>query len=193
MPFKIEEEKNMNAYRKLTLAGLVVTFLTVLTPNAKAQMPDKRMQVTFSGPVEVPGEVLPTGTYVFEALDNGHLTRILSADEKHVYVTLSTLPDVRMDPVDKPTVVLGEGVKGTPERVDAWFYPGDSVGNEFLYKKTGSNPASTTGALMRETGRAAADVAKGVAVSTEFVGVHAEHFVVNSAEAIAHAAKYLIS
>ena len=126
----------MNAYRKLTIVALVASVLAVFTPNARAQMLEERIRVTFSGPVELPGEVLLPGSYVFEALENGHLTRILSADEQHVYATLFTVPDERIEPMEKATIVLGEGSKGAPEKVEAWFYPGDSVGNEFIYRKT---------------------------------------------------------
>jgi len=189
------KEANMNAYRKLTLAALVAIFSAVLAPNARAQLLEEKMQVTFSGPVEVPGEVLPAGTYIFEALENGHLTRILSADEKHVYATLLTIPDERMEPVEKPTIVLGEAPNGAPERVQSWFYPGDSVGNEFLYRKTRSSKdvASIMGSFTRATEDAAADTAKGVAVSSEFLAIHAERVGVNSAGAVAHALKYLVS
>ena len=121
--------------------------LAVLTPNARAQMLEERERVTFSGPVEVPGEVLPAGSYVFEALENGHLTRILSADETHVYATLFTVPDEQRESVEKATIVLGEGPKGSPERVKEWFFPGDSTGNEFIFQKARSrrDRASITG------------------------------------------------
>lgn len=185
----------MNAYRKLALAALVAIFSAVLAPNARAQMFEEKMKVTFSGPVEVPDEVLPAGTYIFEALEIGHLTRILSADEKHVYATLSTIPDERMEPMEKPAVILGESSNGAPERVESWFYPGDSVGNEFLYQRTRfrKDVASVMGSFTRGTGRVAADSAKGVAVSSEFLAVHAERVGVNSAVAVAHALKYLVS
>ena len=184
----------MNSCRKLTLAALATTVLAVLTPNARAQMLEERERVTFSGPVEVPGEVLPAGSYVFEALENGHLTRILSADETHVYATLFTVPDEQRESVEKATIVLGEGPKGSPERVKEWFFPGDSTGNEFIFQKARSRKdlASITGASIRGTGRAVADTAKRVAISSEFVGVHAEHVVVNSSVAIAHSLKYLV-
>src|SRR4249920_3321983 len=97
------KETSMNLYRKLTLAALATTVLAVLTPNARAQMLEERERVTFSGPVEVPGVVLPAGSYVFEALENGHLTRILSADATHVYATLFTVPDEQREPVEKAT------------------------------------------------------------------------------------------
>ncbi len=129
----------MNAHRKLTLVALAASVLALLTPNARAQMLEERIRVTFSGPVALPGEVLPAGSYIFEALENGHLTRILSADEQHVYATLFTVPDERIEPVEKATIVLGENPKGVPEKVEAWFYPGDSIGNEFIYQKTRSS------------------------------------------------------
>src|SRR5262245_47699851 len=129
------KETNMNAYQRLTLIAVIATVLVVLTPNARASMLEERMRVTFSGPVEVPGEVLPAGTYVFEALENGRLTRILSADETHIYATLFTIPDERTKAVEKPTVIFDEGRKGLPEKIEAWFYPGDSVGSEFIYQK----------------------------------------------------------
>jgi hypothetical protein len=47
--------------------------------------------------------------------------------------------------------------------------------------------------VARDVGRAAAETAKGVAIPTKFLGIHAEHVAVNSAVAIAHAAKYLVS
>jgi hypothetical protein len=194
MIFRIRKETSMNAYRNLAVAALVATAVAVITPNARAQMLEK-MQVTFSGPVELPGEVLPAGSYVFEALENGRLTRVLSADQRHVYATLLTVPDDITEAVERPTIILAEGPKNAPERVAAWFYPGDSVGNEFIYQKTdsGKGLASIMSSLTRRSGRAVADSAKGVAVSSEFLGIHAEHVVVNSGVAIARAAKYLVS
>ena len=185
----------MNANRRLMLVVLTAAVLAVRTPNASAQLLEERIKATFSGPVELPGEVLPAGTYVFEALDNGHLTRILSADEQHVYATLTTVPDERSEPVEKATIVLGENPKGVPKRVEAWFYPGDNVGSDFIYKNTRSSKdvASIMGAFTTESGRIAAKTAKGVAVSLEVVGVGAGHVVVNSGSAIAHALIYLVS
>ena len=56
----------MKAYRKLTLVALAGSVLAMLTPNARAEMLGQKIQVTFSNPVELPGTVLPQGTYIFE-------------------------------------------------------------------------------------------------------------------------------
>src|SRR5215510_6173119 len=126
----------MITFRKFTLAALAIVCLVVLTPKAQAQLLNEKIRVTFSAPVELPGLVLPSGTYVFMALEPGHLTRVMSGDEKTLYGTFLTIPEDRLEPVEKPTIVLGENTTGTPERVDAWFYPGDSTGSEFTYRES---------------------------------------------------------
>jgi hypothetical protein len=185
----------MNAHRIWTLTILAAALMAVLTPGAQAQMLDQRARVTFSGPVEIPGMVLPAGTYVFEALQPGHLTRVLSADATHIYGTLFTVPEERRDPVEKATIVLEENVKGAPERIEGWFYPGYSTGNEFIYQKAGTHRtlAAVLGAAAKDTERAGIDAARAAAISSEFVGRRAEHIAVNTGLAIAHAAKYLVS
>ena len=121
--------------RLLSIVGL----LAILSPNARAQSFEQKTRVTFSQPVEVPGMVLPAGTYIFEALDSSaHLTRILSADEMHVYTTVFTIPEERLEPAKKATVTLEENPNGTPERVEGWFYPGESTGNWFVYARSHS-------------------------------------------------------
>ena len=45
---------------------LAVCVAAILVPIAHADQWDKQTLVTFSNPVEVPGRVLPAGTYVFK-------------------------------------------------------------------------------------------------------------------------------
>ena len=170
----------MITFRKLTLAVLAIVCLVALTPKAQAQLLNEKIRVTFSAPVEIPGRVLPAGTYVFMALEPGHVTRIMSADERTVYGTFLTIPEDRLEPVEKPTIILGENPTGTPERVDAWFYPGDSTGSEFMYRE--SNSRSKLESSVR-----------GALVPIEFVGRETGRVVVNSGKAVGHAAKYLVS
>src|SRR4030095_8935734 len=126
----------MSIYGKFAIAAAITASMAVFSPGARAQLLEEKMTVHFSAPVEVPGEVLPAGTYVFEALQGGRLTRILSADEKHIYATLLTVPEEKEEPVDKPKIKLdGPIAQGSPARVDSWFYPGESTGNQFIYQK----------------------------------------------------------
>src|SRR5437899_10326268 len=100
----------MNVYRKITLATLVViAAAVVITPNAHAQILEEKVTVKFSEPVEIPGEVLPAGVYIFEAVENGHTTRIVSADEKKVYSTLLKMSYQWLnEQMDTESVILHE-------------------------------------------------------------------------------------
>ena len=185
----------MTTYRNLAVALLAVICMAALTPKAQAQLLDEKVRVTFSAPVEVPGRVLPAGTYVFMALEPNHVTRILSADERTVYGTFLTLPEERVEPVEKPTVILGENATGAPERITAWFYPGNSVGSEFLYQDSSSRSKLTASldTVGKGIDKAAMDGTKGALVSSEFVGHESGRIVVNSGKAIGHATKYFLS
>ena len=184
----------MNMYRKLAVAALAVFGLAMLTPRAEAQLLDERVTFTFSAPVELPGHVLPAGTYVFDAVEP-NVTRILSADGKMVYGTYITVPEERREPAEKATISFGENTTGSPERVEAWFYPGDTVGNEFMYPSHSSHHKLTSfwGTARKGVDIAATDTAKGTVSSSEFMGRHAERVIVNSGAAVGHAAKYLVS
>jgi hypothetical protein len=181
----------MNTHRYLIAAAFVVIAVVLSGTNAQAQLLEEKIYVTFSNSVEVPGYMLPAGTYVFESLEGGVLTRILNADETHVYATLFTVPDERRDPMDDAKVILRESPEKTNERVDEWFYPGMSVGHEFTYPREHSRKAtaSTIGFFPRETARATKATAKGVAHSSKFVAVHADHIVAGT---IGHGLKALV-
>lgn len=113
--------------------------LTVaLAPGARADEWNKKTFLTFSGPVSVPGATLPAGTYTFKLADlsgNRHVVQIFDKDEKKIYTTLMAIPNQRMEPSDKPVVMFAETPAGTPAAVKIWYYPGETIGNEFVYPK----------------------------------------------------------
>ncbi|MBV6429999.1 MAG: hypothetical protein IANPNBLG_00102 [Bryobacteraceae bacterium] len=121
----------------LTLFGL--TFLGLaLTPSAKADEWNEKTIVTFNQPVEIPGRVLPAGTYVFKLLDSQsdrNVVQIFNKDENHVYATILAIPDYRMEPKGKTVITFEERRAGAPEAIRAWFYPGRNYGEEFVYPK----------------------------------------------------------
>jgi len=106
--------------------------------NAQADEWDKKTDVTFSQPVEVPGMVLSAGTYVFKLVDSESdrsIVRIFNKDQSHVYATILGISDERLQPADKTVITFEERAKGAPEAVKAWFYPGDNIGVRFVYPK----------------------------------------------------------
>jgi hypothetical protein len=114
------------------------------SPTAKADDRNKKTTVTFSGPVEIPGVhlqgwgVLPAGTYVFKLVENSsnrHIVQIFNKDETQIYATIMAIANYRLVPTNKTVITFNEGLKGKPEALRAWFYPGANWGEEFVYPK----------------------------------------------------------
>ena len=113
-------------------------FLGGMIPRATADEWNQKTTFTFSGPVEIPGQVLQAGTYVFKlagSQSDRDIVQVLSKDEKHVYGTFLAIPDHRLRPAGKAIITFDESPAGSPEAVKAWFYPGDNYGHEFVYPK----------------------------------------------------------
>jgi len=117
------------------LGGLL---LTGAATSASADQWNKKTLITTAQSIEVPGAVLPPGKYVFKLLDsssNRHIVQILNDRENHVYATNLAIPKQRMEPADKTILTFYEMPGGGPEPVRSWFYPGDTIGQEFAYPK----------------------------------------------------------
>jgi hypothetical protein len=124
-------------YRKM-FTGMICLMLlggTFFVSKVRADESDKKTIVTANEPIQVPGKVLPAGTYVFKLLGSNDrtLVAIYDADEKHLITTVQGIPDVRAETPDKPILQIEERPSGHPEALKAWFYPGDNFGVEFVY------------------------------------------------------------
>jgi hypothetical protein len=137
----LEEDILMKISRTLTaLFGLAIFFAAYL-PTVRADEWDKTTKVTFSEPVQVPGKVLPAGTYVFKLLDsqsNRHIVQIYNADHTSLITTVLAIPNERLEPAGKTVLLYEERPADQPVALAAWFYPGDSFGQEFVYPKSES-------------------------------------------------------
>ena len=113
--------------------------LTVMiAPGARADEWNKKTILTFSGPVQIPGATLPAGSYVFKLADipgNRHVVQVFDKDEKKIYTTMLAIPNERLEAGDKPIVLFSERASGSPQAVKVWYYPGERIGNEFVYPK----------------------------------------------------------
>ena len=122
---------------KLTLF-LGMALFGGMVQNALADEWNQKTVFTFSGPVEVPGQVLAAGTYVFKLADSQsdrNIVQVFSKNEKHLFGTFLTIPDQRLRPASKPIITFDERPAGSPEAVRAWFYPGENYGHDFVYPK----------------------------------------------------------
>jgi hypothetical protein len=162
-------------------------------PKAVADTWDKKTVVTFNAPVEVPGKVLPPGTYVFKLLNsasNRNIVQIFDKDEKQLYATILGVPDYRLMPADKPVIQFEERPSNNPEAIKAWFYPDDVYGIQFVYphdqavklaKRTKQNVLSMNNAMGNNMANATAnskttanDPAVRALQNTEVTGVDSE-------------------
>ena len=98
---------------------------------------DQSTKLTFGKPIEIPGQILPAGTYLFKLADTGNrnVVQVFNADGTRLYGTLQTISTERRDPTDDVAVTLAEQPNGRPDALMKWFYPGDTTGHEFLYPK----------------------------------------------------------
>jgi hypothetical protein len=118
--------------------GLIIAFTLFFELAAHADEYDEATTMTFSQAVQIPGQVLPAGTYFFKLVDSSsdrNLVQIFNADRTVLYATLQTIPTERQEPTGNTVVSLAEQGTEKPEALLKWFYPGRETGNEFVYPK----------------------------------------------------------
>jgi hypothetical protein len=124
-------------HRKM-FTGMICLMLlggTYFAPKVRADEADKKTIVTVNEAVQVPGKVLPAGTYVFKLLDPNErtLVAIYDANDMHLITTVQGIAEERTETPDKAILQLEERPSGQPQALKAWFYPGDNTGVEFVY------------------------------------------------------------
>jgi hypothetical protein len=124
---------------KLVLVVLTLSVLSaLLVPRSSGDEWNKKTVMTFSQPVEIPGQILPAGTYTIKLVDlasERHVVQFLDADGIKVIATVLAINDWRLRPTGKTVVSFAERAGDSPEALKAWFYPGDNFGQEFVYPK----------------------------------------------------------
>jgi hypothetical protein len=98
---------------------------------------NKASTITFKNPVQIPGQILPAGMYVFKLLDddmNHHVVQIWNAEQTKLVATVLATTTMLLD--KSPTessVMFEEQVKGKPMALKVWFHPGSPYGEQFTY------------------------------------------------------------
>jgi LPXTG-motif cell wall-anchored protein len=124
--------KTIFAVFTFALLGATLAF------GARADTWNKKTVVTFNQPVEIPGRVLPAGTYTFKLLDSPsdrHIVQIFNEDGTQLITTILAINDYRLQPKGDTVMKFNERPGDSPEALRAWFYPGDNFGQEFVYPK----------------------------------------------------------
>ena len=128
----------MKIQKGYVIVGLVIAFALFFELAAHADESDLNTTITFSEPIQIPGQVLPAGTYVFRLADphdSQNVVEIFNSDRTDLYATVQTVTAERVQPTDDTAVTLAKQGSGKPDALLKWFYPGRQVGNEFVYSK----------------------------------------------------------
>ena len=125
----------MKINKSYIAVGLIIALSLFFGLAAHADEADESTTITFSQPIQIPGRVLPAGTYVFKlaSTDDLNVVQVFNADRTVLYANLQTIATDRPEPTDDTVVALAEQGAGQPDVLLKWFYPGRETGKEFLY------------------------------------------------------------
>ncbi|MGH9502853.1 MAG: hypothetical protein ACRD20_08385 [Terriglobales bacterium] len=121
---------------KFVIGFCLVLLLAISVPRAQADQWNQATKVTFNDPVEIPGKALPAGTYWFTLMNDDpdrNIVQVWDSNRMHLLATVITVPDYRLQPKGRTVIKFDERPTGSPEALQAWFYPGDLYGHEFVY------------------------------------------------------------
>jgi len=127
----------MRIVRAIQISMCAAVLSATFVMATKADTWDRKTIVTFSDAVEIPGQVLPAGTYVFKlanAASDRHIVQIWNEDENQILATILAVPSYRFDTPDRTVFEFDERLGASPMALHTWFYPGDNTGQEFVYR-----------------------------------------------------------
>ncbi len=136
----------INKLVRLSLATALVALTTASVADAQTAL-NNRTVMTFSQPVEVPGKILPAGTYTFEMHDSGmnrHVIQIMDQGGSKLIALVLAIPTYRAKATEETVVKFAEVAPGQPQAIWQWYYPGQTTGNEMVYSKTRARALATT-------------------------------------------------
>jgi len=126
----------MKRFSLLGMGALALVGLAALNPTLKADDYDRKTVISISQPLEVPGVVLAPGTYVmklFNSSSNRHIVQFMNERQNQQMALTFAVSAERIRPAEKTLLTMYEGAQGSPQALRTWYYPGDTVGQEFLY------------------------------------------------------------
>ena len=125
----------MKIHKTYIAVGMIFAFVMFFELAAHADEDDQATKITFNQPIQIPGQVLPAGTYLFKLLtgDSLDVVQIFNSDRTHLYATLETIPRESQPIPNDTTITLVEQGAGKPDLLLTWSYPGNETGHEFIY------------------------------------------------------------
>ena len=116
------------------LCGSVLAALLVTAPVLGQVAIENTSYLAFSGPVGLPGVVLPAGEYTFQAI-RSDLVRVSSRDGTRVFYTGFTNRVPRPRALDPDVLVrLGENASDAAPPITEWYPQPTGHGHQFMYR-----------------------------------------------------------
>jgi len=127
----------MRIHKLYIVLGLLIALGVFFELTAHADETNESTQITFSKPVQIPGQVLPAGIYLLQRADSNEpsVVQIFSVDRRVLFATLLTVPAEREEATGDTAITLTEETTGKPNVLVKWFYPGRTTGHEFVYSQ----------------------------------------------------------
>jgi len=109
--------------------------LVLTAPQAvSAESLNKGTIANFDQPIEIPGLVLPAGSYAF--IERGPLVQVWDRDQTKLYATLITNAAEQSRFVDeRQEFEFEKQGSDSPPELKSWFLDGGIIGHEFIYRK----------------------------------------------------------
>jgi len=124
---------------KLTFCILAFAIASIIAlPSARADEYNQSTILTFNQPVQVPGSVLPAGTYWFvlvESTSSRNIVQVFNSDNSTLCATFLSTPTERVTATDETAIAFAEGEPMQSQIIVSWFYPGETIGHQFVYSK----------------------------------------------------------
>jgi hypothetical protein len=119
------------------LSTLCLAFATaILVPVLHADQTNQATKVIFNQPVQIPGKILPAGSYWIQMARNGDPDIVQIFTEQHELIaSLFTITRERPETTLPAAVVVANPGDGKTQAIVAWFYLNRTEGHEFLYPK----------------------------------------------------------
>jgi len=128
----------LHSRKTLGTVSVLALATGLLAVRANADQWDKKTILTVSEPIQVRDTYLEPGQYVLKLFDSQgdrHIVQIFNADQSRIIDTVMAIPKQRMEPAGKSQFTFWETPPGTARAMRDWFYPGETIGQEFPYPK----------------------------------------------------------
>jgi hypothetical protein len=111
-----------------------------LLPSISTANDWNRLTTTvFNRPVQIPGQVLPAGIYVFKLADfsgDHNIVQIWDADQTVLLATVLGFPEYLSTGPSEDLFIFEERSEGAPTALISWFHRGNPNGERFIYPKS---------------------------------------------------------